>query len=670
MEYTAVLSAPRARPRRLGARVDSAALSAWTFGFVLVTYLALREGGYDTIVRSEVGVAVWWIALLAALAGFLPARIGRAGWAAIALLGGFALWTGVATAWSQSAESSVLELGREATYLGFLVLAIALQGRTAARHTINGVACAIGLVTVLAVLSRLHPQSFPINAQSEFLGAGAGRRLSYPLNYWNALAAFVAIGVPLFVAVAIGARSTLARAAAAAMLPLSTLCIYLTISRGGVFELGVAVAAFLLLVPRRVDALATVLIGAAGSAILVWAADHRPAVQTGLRGVSAIHAGNKLLVLAVIVCVGVALLQGALSLASSNFARPAFMRLSRRQTTRAALALACLALVAAIAIGVPGKLDHAWHQFKAPTGQVVPKSDSTVIARLSAINGDGRYQYWVAAAHAFDTHPWGGIGPGTFQFWWASHATVGGSVLNAHSLYMETLAETGLVGFALLVGLLLLVLAVAIRRSLTASEPVRIWISAATAGFAAFMAAAAIDWVWQIAAVVAAAFALAAVILAGRDEPPSSSAQEPAGSSSSDGRLTRWLPRIAVSVAALAALGAISVPLADAIAVRQSQDAAISGNLSAAYRDSLTAQRLEPYAGTPYLQEALVLEQARDYGPAVTAAKTATRKEPTDWEVWLSLARIESEAGLEKAAVASIARARSLNPLGMSAFTS
>jgi hypothetical protein len=661
MEYSATLQATRTRQRRRIARLDPPALSAWTLGFALVAYLALRDGGYDTIVRSEVGIAVWWITLLAALAGLLPARIGRAGTVAICLLGGFAAWTGIAISWSQSAESSVIELGREATYVGFLVLAIALQGRTAARHTVNGVACAIGLVTVLAVLSRLHPQAFPVNIQFQFLGATAGRRLSYPLNYWNALAAFAAIGVPLLLALAIGARTAMARAVAAAILPLSALCIYLTVSRGGVLELAAGVLVFLLLVPRRLDALTTILIGSAGSAILVWAADRRPEVQTGLHSAAAIHAGNKLLVLSLIVCLGVALLQAALTLVARNYERPAFLKLNRRATVRAALAVACLLLIAAVAVGVPSKLDHEWQQFKAPTGVVVPTSNSTVIDRLSAINGDGRYQYWVAAVHAFETRPLGGIGPGTFQFWWASRATVSGQVLNAHSLYMETLAETGIIGFVLLVGMLLFVLAVAVRRSLRAPDSLRIWISAAAAGFATFMTAAAIDWVWQMAAIVAVVMALAAVILVGRDDPRAALAPErerantgPAG----------WLPRGALVVSALIALGAISVPLAGAIAIRQSQVAAQQGNLPAAYHYSLTAQQLQPYAGTPYLQEALVLEAAGDLRPAASAAQTAARNEPTDWQVWLTLARIDAERGADRNALAALNRARELNPRG------
>ena len=116
-----------------------------------------------------------------------------AGWVAIGLLGAFALWTGLATGWSESAERSTIELGRVAAYLGVLVLAITLQGRAAARHTINGLACAIGGVTLLAALSRLHPQWFPVNDHFEFLEATSARKLSYPLNYWNALAAFAAV---------------------------------------------------------------------------------------------------------------------------------------------------------------------------------------------------------------------------------------------------------------------------------------------------------------------------------------------------------------------------------------------------------------------------------------------------------------------------------------------
>src|ERR1044072_5560555 len=51
----------------------------------------------------------------------------RAGGVAIALLAGFAAWTAIAIGWSESAERSAVELGRVATYVGVLMLAIAVQ---------------------------------------------------------------------------------------------------------------------------------------------------------------------------------------------------------------------------------------------------------------------------------------------------------------------------------------------------------------------------------------------------------------------------------------------------------------------------------------------------------------------------------------------------------------
>jgi hypothetical protein len=652
MELTAATSSVTTVPRRLGFRLDPPALGAWTLAFALVAYLALRDGGYDTIVRSEVGIAVWWIVLLAALAGILPARIGLAGWVTIGLLGAFALWTGLAIGWSQSAETSVIELGREAAYLGFLVLAIALQGRAAARHTINGLACAIGLVTVLAVLSRVHPQWFPTNVQFRFLGAASVRRLSYPLNYWNALAAFVAMGVPLLMALALGARTIVARAVSAAVLPISALCIYLTISRGGVIELGVAVLVFMLFVPRRLEALATLLVTGAGAAILIWAASRRAPVRSGLDTVAATHGGAVLLVLALVVCVGVALLQVSLALAARHFEVPRRLRTGRGATAALAAALAAVAAVAAIAAGVPGKVERQWHNFKQPPGVVAPVSESTVFSRLSAINGNGRYQYWVAASHANQTSPWRGIGPGTFQFWWAAHATTDGPVRNAHSLYFETLAETGLIGLALVVGLLVWMMGVAVWRLSHATGSMRLWLAAAAAGLAVFMAAAAVEWVWQMAAIVAAALLLGAVIVAGRERP------QPLERPDLRHRIHRGL----LVAIALIALGAISLPLAGAIAIRRSQVAAAGGQLAAAYTDSLAAQRLQPYAATPRLQEALVLEAAGEFGPAASAAQAATRDEPTNWQTWLTLARIDAEAGAYRAGIAALERARTLNP--------
>ena len=654
MELTSQRPALVAVERRLAARVDAPALAAWTLAFAIVAYLALSNGGYDTIVRSQVGVAVWWIVLLAALAGILPARIGAVSWVAIGLLGGFALWIGLATGWSESAERSTIELGRVATYLGVLVLAIALHGRGAARQTINGLACAIGLVTLLAVASRLHPQWFPANDHIEFL-AGSERKLSYPLNYWNALAALTAIGVPLLLGVAIGARTLAGQAVAAAMLPLSALCLYLTISRGGAVALAVGIVVFLLFVGRRLNALGTLAVAGAGSAILVSSASQRDAIQDGLPTATAIAQGNELIWLAVIVCGGVALLQVASGLAARHVQRPPLLAPGRRATAAIVLATVLLACTVGIASGGAGWASDRWTEFKAPYGQVGTGADADIFSRLAVANGNGRYELWQSARDANATDPLKGIGPGTFEFWWARHATNPAFVRDAHSLYFETFAETGIVGSMLLGGLLALLLGAAAVRSLRASPALRTSIAAAVGGVAAFMTAATFEWVWEMGAIACAVMLLAAVIVAGREHADAPEASD-------EPRRRSWTPRVVLVLLALASLGAVAVPMAGALATAGSRDAAADGRIGAALRDSRTAERLQPYAATPHLQQALVLEQAGALADASAAARAATADEPTNWRTWFVLARIDARRGETAAAVDAMRRAKRLNP--------
>ncbi|MGH2950597.1 MAG: hypothetical protein ACRDKX_00950, partial [Solirubrobacterales bacterium] len=74
----AALSAPVAWGRTLARHRP--AIAGYALPFLLILYLALEGGGYDPIVRGEVGIAVWWIVLLGAVAGVLPAaRVSKAG---------------------------------------------------------------------------------------------------------------------------------------------------------------------------------------------------------------------------------------------------------------------------------------------------------------------------------------------------------------------------------------------------------------------------------------------------------------------------------------------------------------------------------------------------------------------------------------------------------------
>ncbi|MCA1656489.1 MAG: hypothetical protein LC713_02050 [Actinobacteria bacterium] len=50
---------------------------------------------------------------------------------------------------------------------------------------------------------------------------------------------------------------------------------------------------------------------------------------------------------------------------------------------------------------------------------------------------NGRYQCWQSALDAAASQPRKGIGPGTFEFWWAAHGSFYTNLRNAHSLHTD-----------------------------------------------------------------------------------------------------------------------------------------------------------------------------------------------------------------------------------------
>jgi hypothetical protein len=645
---------PSLAPAPTGAATDLARsardlaprLIAWLLPFVLVLYLALEGGGYDAIVRSEVGLAAWWAVLLGSLIGVLPrARIGRAGWAMLGILAAFAVWTGLGIGWSESAERSAGELARVASLLGVFALALGVQGEGSARRTVGAVATAVVVVAGLALLSRMHPSWFPANDAAEFLPSTAPR-LNYPLNSWSGLATLAAIGVPLLLWAATAARSVAIRALAAAALPALVLTAYLTLARGGAVELALALAVLLLLHPRRLSLLVPLALGAIGGALLIAATRQRPGFEDALQTPTALNQGDEMLAMTIVVCCGVGLLVAAVALGSrhSTFRRPLP---SPRATAIGFVATAACALAIGLAVGLPAKVGDAWTEFKQVGG-----TEDTPDRFLSA-SGNSRYQWWEAALDANSTEPLLGIGPGTYEYWWAQEGSLPGFVRDAHSLYLETLAELGIVGLALVVALIGGAIALAARRSLDRSDPRRAALmAAAAAALTAFAAAAAIDWAWELTILPVVFLLLTAAALG-----PDAAAGPPrSGSGSSPGA------RAGIALAAAAAIVVILVPMAATTSVRESQQRVGEGASADALVEARRAAEIQPYAATPRLQQALVLELRGELAAAAIAAREATTRERTNWRTWLVLSRIEAERGRPNAALAAYREARSLNP--------
>jgi hypothetical protein len=651
MESVATRSAPRWP--QVFRRVDLEAVSAWTLAGAIVLYLAVEGGGYDIVVRAQVGIVVWWIVLIGAASRLLPAaRLTRSASGALALFGGFAAWTALASTWSLSSERSLQELSRVACYLGILILAVAVHRdrKRAVRHTIHAVATAVVIVACLALASRVRPDLFPGARQTTAFLPGTASRLGWPLNYWNALAALTALGLPLLLAIATSARTLRAQAAAAAAIPIVALCGYLTFSRGGALAIAAALLAFFALSPERIPKLATGVVTAAGSVALIAAAAHRSAIEHGLANSAARHEGNTLLASIVLVCAGVALAQAGIGLAARHGTPPRWLVVPRARARVLLLAGFTACVVIALLASAPARISHAWQDFKRPRAAALHQYS---IERFSTASGNGRYDYWKAAVKATGSHALGGSGPGTFQLLWLPRAPYFSYVQNAHSLYFETLTEVGVVGVALLVAFLALVLAAAITLVARSRDEARVRAAGLSAALVAFLVAAGSDWVWQVPALPAAFLLLAGAVLA---------PQRVAHMALVRAVASRWAVRVGGVAVALVCIVATAVPLATATAVRQSQAAASSGHRAAALADARTATRLEPGAASPRIQLALVLELQGDVRDALTAAQRATGDEPANWTAWLVRSRLAAEAGHPRASLAAYRRARSLNP--------
>ncbi|TMK57669.1 MAG: O-antigen ligase family protein [Actinobacteria bacterium] len=562
----------------------------WLLGFVAVVYLGLEGGGYDALVYSQVGIVAWWVLLGTVLVGALPRRRPSAtALAAIAIFAGFLAWTALSLNWTESSERSFTEVARLSSYLGFFALAILARHQDSARRMVAAVGAGIGVVALVALLSRLHPSWFgdEIYQTAAFL-PGSAERLSYPLDYWNGLACLIAIGLPLLLQLATDARFPLVRGLAAAALPALMLTIYFTLSRGGIGAAVIGVVAFFAFTSDRLPKLVVAAIAGAGGAILIAAASSKDALVHGVANGALRDQGGDILLLAVVVCAVIGVMVTLLTLATRDVERPGWSVPSRGFSLAALAVSICLLLVIGLAAGAPGRASDAWSEFK--------ESDTPVGGsdRLGTVAGESRYALWSSAVREMRSSPLDGTGAGTYEYWWNRDGSDDETVVDAHSMYLQVLGELGVVGFLIVLSFVLMVLLTGAVVSSRAAPWRRPALAAALAACVAFFVQASVDWVWQIPVLPIAVLLLAGTLVAtdfrDYDDTP-------------EGAPLRPLPRAAVVVAALALMAVIAIPLAATSLVRQSQDEANEGDVAAALSDARSAQNVEPFAATPRLQE-------------------------------------------------------------------
>lgn len=608
-------------------------MSLLAFSCFVVAFVALHQGSYSLVDRQLLAVFVWVAVGVAAMVGLLPAvRPPRVLLFPLLVLLALAALTLISLAWTESAERTYAEFARIVGYLGVLVLVWIGVGRSTWRLVAAGLLGAGILVSVLVVLSRFWPVVFPSDTVALNLKT---TRINYPFGYWNAVGCWCAMTATLSLSYAVHARAALVRGLALAAVPVCAVGLYLALSRAGFGGAIVGAVAVVLLARYRWLAFAEATLAALGGVVAILVLrNQRPLVEaTGTDGAWTVA----------IVLMIIGALLGAFAAWAGGERLAERTRMPRESGRRLGIAGGVVAVVAlALAIAMFG--GRAYDEF---TQTEFARSAHNSDARLSQLNGN-RHNLWNAAWDAFSEQPLTGIGPGTFEFWWSRNGTNGEFVRDAHSIYLEALAELGVFGLLVLLTFFAGLIWSAWRARAQISGRAQGIHGGLLAVFICFAVQAGADWMWESTAI--ALFGLLAAAIA--------------GAAASERRTTGMSATVSIGLALVAVLAAITLfaGMANQRQIEKSQAAFRAGNIEASLKHADDAIDAERWSATAYGQRALALEKLGNHEAALVAIKEAAAKEPYNWRWPLIESRIYVELGEPEAATAAYRRARGLRP--------
>jgi tetratricopeptide (TPR) repeat protein len=438
---------------------------------------------------AEVNAPLVWIGALAlllaaVLAGFGPLRLDRPAAVFLSSLFGLAIWAGVTTIWSISADRSWTFTNRTLVYAAFGLIGVVV-GRLVTRERLaESAALLVGGVAAWALLAKCVPALY-----SDY---GRLARLRAPLSYWNELALLCTAGVPL--ALWLGRRR---RTAGVVLLYALVVTVLLTYSRFGVALACLAAAAWVLLDRDRVESLAAVALGGGVGAAVFGIALALPGITKDgqPRSVRA-HDGW---IFALVVIAGALLV----AVAARFLARHPVAGERRARVERAAGLAALVVALAGLAVSI-AFAGHIWKDFTNPASAQINSQSS----RYLSANSSNRWTWWQEAWHAFTRHPLGGTGAGTFILTDRMLRRSPITTEEPHNVPLQFLSELGIVGFLLYLGVAGAALRGVVR---TRGDPASLAVGIAVA---VFFAHAIVDFDWNFVATCGPLLFLAGALLA------------------------------------------------------------------------------------------------------------------------------------------------------------
>jgi O-antigen ligase len=616
----------------------------------LTIYLAFHGGGFFAGEPAQLAVVFSLLLVLRVTLADEPAAGFR--WPlflAAACLSLLSSWALLSALWSGAPARAIVEFDRALAYALVLIFFGSFAARPERRRlALRGVAVGMWVVCGCAFVTRALPDVWPISPNV------VNERLSYPLTYWNALGLMATLGLLMALHFACSEREPRAwRVAGAAVAPMLAATLVLTFSRGAI-GLFVPAAVVYLVLARPRGALGGVAAFAPAVAIAALGAYGAEALaQDDPTTPAAVDEGSGL-ALAVVACaVGAGLLRALLLGLDARLERVQITQRTRRRAGLAVLsAVLALGVTGAVALDAAGFLERQYDRFVegAPT-----QRDAPTRARLSDPSSNNRLDHWKVAIDTFRAQPLTGTGAGTFGIEWVRERDPDAEpyVEDAHSLYLEVLAELGLPGLLLVSGAVLAVLAATLARLKRRSRHLEAILFATGLTWAVH---AGIDWDWEMPAVTLWFFALGGMTLA-RAAPAHETAPQPAGPAAPR-RLTRLVA--GVGLLALATTPAL-VALSQA-RLNDSVTALKAGNCGEAIDAALGSARALGVRPQPFMLLSLCDARLDRHEVAISTARRAVDLDEENWQTHYTLALALANAGRDPRSAAR--RTLRLNPYG------
>jgi hypothetical protein len=529
-------------------------------------------------------------------------------------LAGFAAWTWLALIWSDVASATVLEGLRMLLYVSVLAALVLIVRRSMVPVLLWATFVAVFFASGYGLVTRLYPERLGV------FDPIAEGRLAEPLTYCNALGVFAAMGMLLGLGFAARAHNVIGRAAAGASLPLLSATVYFTFSRGAWIAAAIGFAAAVTVDPRRLQFVLNALLLAPVSAVAVLVASREPALsRTDAPLSAASHDGHRLALYLLVLAAASGLVGLCLALGEQRVTPPPPARLAFGSL----LVLAAVAglLATFLSYGGPVTIAHKGYDAFTTTSGPDPVD---LNEHLISFSGSHRPQIWHEAWRDYRANPVLGSGPGTFEQYWNKNRPIHLKLRDAHSLYLEVLAELGPFGLLLLVVALGTPLAAAF---LARSHPL---VPGVLAAYVAYLAHAGIDWDWEMAALTLLALACAAALLAATER----------------GDDARWTLSPGLRIGGLSVALLLLVPtlvgVAGASALEASDGALAKGRYVEAASKARKAARWWPWSPEPWKQLGETQAEQGDFVGAQRSFRKALSKDTRDWMVWYELSTVTS----------------------------